>query len=193
MSECKDPTCVFSLKNKKCVKPNPYIQYLPQCKKLNLPLATCKENYKLNIDDIKKNACNYYKDNIENKKDNKASCPKNRRPTNDSCPDNYPLLKNNKYNIKCCYKNKKVPIESNQSTGTKQSTRTKQSEDTKQSTGTIQSEDTKQLALIEIKKTPFKDIKMPNKDEYLNKRTKKYIRMLKKYQHKVNPVKINKI
>ena len=108
MNDCKDPSCVYSLRTKKCVKPNPYIQYLPQCKKLNLSLTTCKENYKLNIVDIKKNACNYYKDNNENKEGKKASCPKPRRPVNDNCPSGHPLLKNNKHNVKCCYKEPKV-------------------------------------------------------------------------------------
>ena len=108
MNDCKDPSCVYSLRTKKCVKPNPYIQYLPQCKKLNLSLTTCKERYKLNIVDIKKNACNYYKDNNENKEGKKASCPKPRRPVNDNCPSGHPLLKNNKHNVKCCYKEPKV-------------------------------------------------------------------------------------
>ena len=108
MNDCKDPSCVYSLRTKKCVKPNPYIQYLPQCKKLNLPLTTCKERYRLNIIDIKKNACNYYKDNNENKEGKTASCPKPRRPVNDNCPNNHPLLKNNKHNVKCCYKEPKV-------------------------------------------------------------------------------------
>jgi len=160
MNDCKDPTCVYSLKTKKCVKPNPYVQYLPQCKKQNIPLAKCKENYKLNIDEIKKKACNYYKDNLQAKIDYNASCPKNRRPDyNDNCPANYPVLKKNKYDVKCCYKEAK-PKKVNS------------------------------IKERKMKSTPLNEFKMPNSDEYLNKKTNKYFKLLKKYQDKIKPKKI---
>jgi hypothetical protein len=195
---------VFSLKNKKCVKPNPYIQYLPQCKKLNLSLAKCKENYKLNIDDVKENACNYYRDNIENKINHKASCPKTRRPINDICPENYPILKNNKHNIKCCYKSINKPIAESKKTESKHTeskqteskhteskqTSSKQTEskqtESKQSSKQIESN---HLQIVVRKNTPLNEFKMPNKEEYMNKKTKKYIRILKRYQNRLKPIK----
>ncbi len=161
MENCKDPTCVFSLKTKKCIKPNSYVQYLPQCKKQNIPLAKCKENYKLNIDEIKKNACNYYRENLENKKDYKTSCPKNRRPVNNNCSSEYPVLKNNKYNIKCCYKEKKEKPIINSYKSTK-----------------------KPMS------NPFKKIVMPEKELYFDKKTNKYYKILKTYQNKVKPAKV---
>jgi len=33
MTDCKDPYCVYSINKKKCVKPNPYIQFLSYCKR----------------------------------------------------------------------------------------------------------------------------------------------------------------
>jgi hypothetical protein len=227
MEECKDPTCVFSLKTKKCVKPNPYIQFLPQCKKFNLYLDECKKKYKLNIDDIKRNACNYYRENIENKKNHKASCPKSRRPINDICPENYPILKNNKHNIQCCYKSTKKPIEENKPSSnhsdskpssnhsdskpssnhseskpsskhseSKQSskhTESKQSSKHTESKPSSNRSDSKpssnHMQIVARKNTPLNEIKMPNRDDYINKKTKKYIRLLKRYQNRLKPIK----
>jgi len=180
---------VFSLKNKKCVKPNPYIQYLPQCKKLNLSLETCKEKYKLNIDDIRKNACNYYRDNIENKKNHKASCPKSRRPINDICPDNYPILKNNKHNIQCCYKSIKKPIVESKSSSKHTETSKPSSKHTETSKPSSKHTESNHLQVVVRKNTPLNEIKMPNREDYINRKTKKYIRLLKRYQNRLKPIK----
>ena len=174
MNDCKEPSCVYSLRTKKCVKPNPYIQYLPQCKKLNLPLTTCKERYKLNIVDIKKNACNYYKDNNENKEGKKASCPKPRRPVNDNCPSGHPLLKNNKHNVKCCYKEPKV----------------KKAPARKSSSTKFLSASSSSVKVPAKKSTPLNEFKMPSPSKYLNKKTGKYMKLVEKYRDRIKPKKI---
>jgi hypothetical protein len=105
MNICKEPTCVYSQSKKKCIKPNPYIQFISQCKRKDKTLDECKIMYKDNIDKIKKNSCRIYEENLKHKISN-SSCPKNRRPINDICPEEFKILKNNKYNIPCCYKEK---------------------------------------------------------------------------------------
>ena len=121
MENCKNPTCVYSIKSKKCIKPNPYIQYISYCRNLskNKSLNECKELYKDKIDEIKINACAYYKKNLIKKDSKINTCPKNRRPdNNDICPDDFKNLKLNKHNVKCCYKvkNSKIKVLSNDST-----------------------------------------------------------------------------
>ena len=115
MENCKNPTCVYSVKSNKCIKPNPYIQYISYCKNLskNKSLNECKELYKDKNDEIKINACAYYKKNLIKKDSKINTCPKNRRPDdNDICPDDFKNLKLNKHNVKCCYKikNSKIKI-----------------------------------------------------------------------------------
>ena len=103
---CPDPTCIYNPIKKKCVKPNPYIQYLSQCNKKNIPKNECKKTYDINKDIIKKQACNLYRNNLQVK--NNKSCPLNRQPVNNKCiHKDFNTLKNNKYGIPCCYKEKK--------------------------------------------------------------------------------------
>jgi len=45
IQNCEDPTCVYNEVKKKCVKPNPYIQYISQCKKMDIPINECKKKY----------------------------------------------------------------------------------------------------------------------------------------------------
>jgi len=104
MENCKAPTCVFNEKKKKCIKPNPYIQWLSKCRKTLNSIKKCKSLYNISIDKHKKKACDYY---IENKKVNKTTCPKNRLPIKDKCPNDYPMKKLNKNNDECCYKERK--------------------------------------------------------------------------------------
>jgi hypothetical protein len=99
---CKKPKCVLSKDGTKCVKPNPYVVFKSFCAKTGKSATDCIEEYNKNNRTIKKNACDYYESNkiVGNIK----SCPKARRPINDKCPDEYPVMKLNKHNVKCCYK-----------------------------------------------------------------------------------------
>jgi hypothetical protein len=108
MNSCKDPTCVYSKEKNKCVKPNPYVQFIANCKSLNNTFNKCKEIYSKNNEKIKNEACNYYRKNKNSSKE--KTCPPNRRPVNDNCNNElFPILKSNKYGIKCCYKDKIKP------------------------------------------------------------------------------------
>jgi hypothetical protein len=105
MEDCKAPNCVYNEKRNKCVKPNPYVQWLSKCKKTLNSIQKCKNLYTNSIEKHKKKACDYYKENINVKP---STCPKNRLPTkNNKCPENYPIKKLNKNNDECCYKKKK--------------------------------------------------------------------------------------
>lgn len=52
--------CVFNKKTKKCVKPNPYIEYISYCKKKGIPFHITKKTYNENKEEIKKEACKYH-------------------------------------------------------------------------------------------------------------------------------------
>ena len=107
---CKKPKCVLSKDKKKCIKPNPYVQFISHCGKSGKTSDECKEEYYKNSTEIKKKACDYFESN--KKIGNIKSCPKARRPVNNKCPDDYPVMKTNKHNVKCCYKatTKATPI-----------------------------------------------------------------------------------
>lgn len=105
--ECNEPKCYYSSYRLKCIKPNPYIEYLSWCKYNPNSCNSPKEEYKNKIDEIKKNSCKYYKENLKNRKPLANTCPKKRTPKNNNCPPSFPLLKLNKYNIECCYKGSK--------------------------------------------------------------------------------------
>jgi hypothetical protein len=104
--ECHEPKCYYSSYRNKCIKPNPYIEYLSWCKYNPKSCNNPKEDYKIKIDEIKKNSCQYYKENLKNRKPLANTCPKKRTPSNNNCPPSFPILKLNKYNIQCCYKDK---------------------------------------------------------------------------------------
>jgi len=99
---CKKPKCVLSKDKTKCIKPNPYVQFISHCGKLGKTSDECKEEYNKKSTEIKKKACDYYESN--KKVGNIKSCPKARRPVNNKCPDDFPVMKTNKHNVKCCYK-----------------------------------------------------------------------------------------
>ena len=105
--ECDEPKCYYSSYRSKCIKPNPYIEYLSWCKYNPKSCNNPKEEYKNKNDEIKKNSCKYYKDNLKNRKPLANTCPKKRTPKNNNCPPSFPLLKLNKYDIQCCYKGSK--------------------------------------------------------------------------------------
>ena len=107
MENCKSPTCVFNEKKNKCVKPNPYVQWLSKCRKTLNSIKKCKSLYNISVDKHKKKACDYY---MENKKIIKTICPKNRLPIKYKCPNDYPIKKINKNNDECCYKYKKPVV-----------------------------------------------------------------------------------
>jgi len=62
MNNCDNTktNCVFNKKTKKCVKPNPYIEYISYCKKKGIPFQITKKNYNENKEEIKKDACKYH-------------------------------------------------------------------------------------------------------------------------------------
>ena len=103
---CKKPKCVLSKDKTKCIKPNPYVQFISHCGKSGKTSDECKDEYYKKTSEIKKNACDYYESN--KKIGNIKSCPKSRRPVNNKCPDDYPVAKLNKHKVKCCYKGRVV-------------------------------------------------------------------------------------
>jgi len=62
MDNCSNEkiNCVFNKKTKKCVKPNPYIEYISYCKKKGIPFHITKKTYNENKEEIKKDACKYH-------------------------------------------------------------------------------------------------------------------------------------
>ncbi len=98
---CKPPSCVYNENKKKCVKPNPYIQWLSKCGRTNNSISKCKDLYNNSIDKHRKNACKYYE---ENSKIVVSTCPKKRKPIKNKCPPEYPVKKLNKNNDICCFK-----------------------------------------------------------------------------------------
>jgi len=56
MDNCSNEkiNCVFNKKTKKCVKPNPYIEYISYCKKKGIPFHITKKTYNENKEEIKK-------------------------------------------------------------------------------------------------------------------------------------------
>lgn len=66
MNSCKVPKCHLLEKRNKCIKPNPYIEYIAWCKRNNIKHSICKDDYKKLIIDIN-DSCNKYKERIENK------------------------------------------------------------------------------------------------------------------------------
>lgn len=169
MKNCQKPTCVYSKLKKKCVKPNPYVQFISHCSKLGNLLEECKKEYKSKHNDITQNACYYYLEN--DKIGNISSCPKIRRPIADNCPQNYPILKPNKYNVKCCYKDiikSNIPsISSNRHQVIKQP---------------------KDTNISSISKNPFDNLH--KSENYLNKKLKKYYKPVYKYKNLQKPIKI---
>jgi len=99
--DCKSPLCVYNQNKKKCVKPNPYIQWLSKCGKTTNSITKCRELYKKSVAKHRKNACDYYK---ENSKAIVSTCPKKRKPIKNKCPPDFPLKKLNKNNDICCFK-----------------------------------------------------------------------------------------
>jgi len=104
MENCKKPLCVYNKKTKKCVKPNGYIEWLKKCG-MEKSMSKCKDLYVNNPEKHKKNACDYYEENTK-RLVNKKTCPKARRPINNTCSKEYSLLKKNKNGEDCCYKEK---------------------------------------------------------------------------------------
>jgi len=103
---CDEPKCYYSTYRNKCIKPNAYIEYISWCKYNSKSCNKPREEYKNKTDEIKQNTCNYYKENIKNRKPLSNTCPNKRTPKNNICPSPFPILKLNKHNIECCYKEK---------------------------------------------------------------------------------------
>jgi len=177
MNNCKDPICVYSITKKKCIKPNPYNQFISFCIKNNNNISECKKKYTKNNEEIKKNACKYYEDNLKNKKDIKGLCPKERKPINNICPEKYKILKKNKYDIDCCYKEKKIKNINLTSSSTKTNNKSSTLKSSKSSSNKI---------IKEFK--GLKDIENKN----INKKTGKLFKLIYKYQNKPGVKKISK-
>lgn len=101
-NSCKPPKCLYSKKKNECIKPNPYATFISQCVKIGKDIKECKLKYYQDIDKIKKNICDLVK--LRKKILNLKGCPKHRQPKNGLCPYEYKILKKNKYDIDCCYK-----------------------------------------------------------------------------------------
>ena len=56
--------CEYSIKKKKCIKPNPYIEYIAKCKRDNINRNECELSYKINKTKASKNACKNYLNRI---------------------------------------------------------------------------------------------------------------------------------
>ncbi len=194
---CPDPNCVYNENKKKCVQPNPYIQYLSRCKKSKLSKEECDRNYKINKDIIKKQACNNYRYNLTNK-DNK-SCPPIRRPVNNKCINkDFKILKNNNHGIPCCYKEKK-PLKSvliNASNKIKGFIKNKQLrnefKDKKEAAKKIKDaykflKAKKEFQEAKKKYNPFKFVK---DDKKINLKTGKIYKKIDRYQHRDIPNKV---
>jgi hypothetical protein len=62
MNSCKAPTCEYSKRWKKCVKPNCYIEALAWCKRQRITPRLCKKNYKK--EEAQEKACDRYFERI---------------------------------------------------------------------------------------------------------------------------------
>jgi hypothetical protein len=60
---CKAPTCEFSKRWNKCVKPNAYNEALAWCKRNNIPHQQCRKDY--NSVDAKRLACKRYEERMK--------------------------------------------------------------------------------------------------------------------------------
>ncbi len=105
-NSCKPPKCLYSETKKDCVKPNPYTVFISHCTNLGKSFNQCKTKYYQDTDKIKAKVCDYLKlkQNIKNYK----TCPKNRQPKNGICHDDYNIIRKNKNNIECCYKDRRT-------------------------------------------------------------------------------------
>lgn len=63
MQSCKAPTCEFSKRWKKCIRPNAYNEALAWCKRNDIDHKKCKQSYDSN--EAKKQACNRYEERIK--------------------------------------------------------------------------------------------------------------------------------
>lgn len=63
MQSCKAPTCEFSTRWKKCVRPNAYNEALAWCKRNDIDHKKCKQDY--DSVEAKKQACNRYEERIK--------------------------------------------------------------------------------------------------------------------------------
>ena len=159
--DCKSPTCVYSKPKDKCVKPNSYIQFISNCKNKDRTLINCKSDYNKNKEAIKAKACDYYDENKKSKQI-KMSCPKKRTPVDDKCPDEFKVLKFNKHNVKCCYKELKKKEKKAKASSTPLKPSSKTSKTSKTSN--------KSLKVIENKSEDFLNIFSSQKESDSNEK-----------------------
>ena len=71
-SKCKlPPFCEYSKKKQKCIKPNPYVEYIAKCKRDNIKLDDCKKLYKLNKAHAIQDACKNREERFKEKSPSK--------------------------------------------------------------------------------------------------------------------------
>jgi hypothetical protein len=79
-TKCKPPICEYSIAREKCIKPNPYIQFISKCSRENIPFSSCVNSYNLNKKKASEKACDYYKEyllhNKEKSKEKLKKAPK---------------------------------------------------------------------------------------------------------------------
>lgn len=57
---CDEPNCKYDNKKQKCIKPNPYIETLKECKKQDVTQSECREFYQSNREKLTRNACSLF-------------------------------------------------------------------------------------------------------------------------------------
>lgn len=62
--DCKAPTCYYSKKRNKCVRPNSYIETLSWCRRNKINTAQCRELYYNDKKDAKNKACERYAERL---------------------------------------------------------------------------------------------------------------------------------
>jgi hypothetical protein len=62
--DCKSPTCQYSQKRHKCIRPNSYIEALSWCRRNKINVKECKEQYQNDKSYAKKTACDRYSERL---------------------------------------------------------------------------------------------------------------------------------
>lgn len=71
-SKCKlPPFCEYSKKKQKCIKPNPYVEYIAKCKRDNIKHDDCKKLYRLNKTQASEDACKNREERFKEKSPSK--------------------------------------------------------------------------------------------------------------------------
>jgi len=85
---CKAPTCEYSKRWKKCVRPNAYNEALAWCKRNGIDNKKCKQDY--NSEEAKKLACKRYEERMKNKIRSKSKSSSKSSSDSFKTPPEYP-------------------------------------------------------------------------------------------------------